>query len=85
MVPLDYRRPEPEESLARAREFAERMSRRRTVRQFSPDPVDPEVLREVIRTAGTAPSGAHKQPWTFVVVTDPELKREIRSASPADC
>jgi len=81
MVPLDYRRPEPEESLTRAREFADRMNRRRTVRQFSDDPVDPEVLRAVIRTAGTAPSGAHRQPWTFVVVTDPELKREIREGA----
>ncbi len=81
MIRLEYQRPSGEESLAAARAFAERMNRRRTVRQFSPDPVDPEVLREVVRTAGTAPSGAHKQPWTFVVVTDPELKRKIREGA----
>jgi nitroreductase len=81
MVPLDYRRPETKESLERALEFAERMNRRRTVRQFSDESVDPEIIREVIRTAGTAPSGANMQPWTFVVVTDPELKREIREGA----
>lgn len=81
MVPLDFERLEPQESLRRAREFARLMGRRRTVRQFSSDPVDPEIIREIVRTAATAPSGAHKQPWTFIVVTDPALKREIREGA----
>lgn len=51
---------------------------RRTVRMFSPDPVPQEVIEDAIRIAGTAPSGAHKQPWHFVAISDPELKRQVR-------
>ena len=81
MIPLQFERLEEEESLRRSREFAALLSKRRTVRTFSPDPVPIEVLREVIRAAGTAPSGAHKQPWTFVLVSDPEVKRKIRKGA----
>jgi iodotyrosine deiodinase len=69
------------EQLSRARDFFELCNRRRTVRDFSPKPVPREILELVLRTAGTAPSGANKQPWRFVVVTDPALKREIRAAA----
>lgn len=51
---------------------------RRTVRRFSSEPIDQEVLDYLLRSAGTSPSGAHTQPWTFAVVTDPELKSAIR-------
>lgn len=54
------------------------MDKRRTVRDFSDQPVPQEVIENIIRTANTAPSGAHKQPWTFCVVSDPELKKKIR-------
>lgn len=81
MIPLRFERLDQEESLRRSREFADLLSRRRTVRTFSPDPVPIEVLREVVRAAGTAPSGAHKQPWTFVLVSDPEVKRQIREGA----
>ena len=57
---------------------------RRSVRFFSDAPVPLDVLRTAILTAGTAPSGAHKQPWTFALVTDPALKREIRLAAEAE-
>lgn len=63
--------------------FAE-MDRRRSVREFSLDPVPREVIEEAIRTASTAPSGAHRQPWTFVLVGDPEVKRRIRRAVEAE-
>lgn len=66
---------------ARARAFAEELAARRSVRAFSPDPVPPEVIEDCVRAAASAPSGAHKQPWTFVVVTDPALKRRIREAA----
>lgn len=56
------------------------MEGRRSVRHFSPDPVPMEVLEKAIHIAGTAPSGAHKQPWSFCLVTDPELRRRIRVA-----
>jgi iodotyrosine deiodinase len=66
---------------ARSQAFLESMRRRRTVRHFSSEPVPSEVLENAIETAGTAPSGAHQQPWTFVVVSDSELKRQIRAAA----
>ncbi|MEM7039507.1 MAG: nitroreductase family protein, partial [Bacteroidota bacterium] len=55
--------------------------RRRTVRDFSDKPVPRELIDQIIMTASTAPSGAHKQPWTFCVVTDPEIKKQIRIAA----
>jgi iodotyrosine deiodinase len=71
----------PEEMQLRARAFYELMNRRRTVREFSDRPIPEGVVEDCIRTAGTAPSGAHKQPWQFVVVRDPVLKKEIRIAA----
>lgn len=80
--PLDqYREYPPGEMKRRAREFFEEMRRRRTVRDFSDRPVPREVLDACIQTAMTAPSGANMQPWHFVVVADPELKRQIRVAA----
>jgi nitroreductase len=67
--------------LRRARDLFRKMDRRRSVRDFSPDPVPRELLELAIRTAATAPSGAHRQPWLFVVVGDPQIKREIRLAA----
>jgi iodotyrosine deiodinase len=72
------------EGLWRARDFAAVMALRRTVRDFSPSPVDLRVVTEAIRAAATAPSGANVQPWRFVVVTDPELKSRIRAAAEAE-
>lgn len=69
------------EMLERSRMFYELMDQRRTVREFSDKPIPPEVIENIIMTASTAPSGAHKQPWTFCVVTDPGIKRAIRIAA----
>jgi nitroreductase len=81
-VPLDgYQEYPPAEMLRRATEFADDIHRRRTVRTFSDRAVDTDVIRECIRAAGAAPSGANLQPWRFVVVTDPEVKRRIRLAA----
>ena len=82
--PLEHVRLPAEEMLARARAFHAEMERRRSTRAFSPEPVPRELLELAIRTASTAPSGAHQQPWTFVVVADPELKRRIREAAEAE-
>ncbi|MGD3104723.1 nitroreductase family protein [Streptomyces sp. YGL11-2] len=84
--PVPYRpaRMPAAESLARAAELRERMDRRRTVRQFAPDPVPEQVVRDAIACAATAPSGAHQQPWTFVLVKDPEVRRRIRAAAEAE-
>jgi len=82
LIPLDsYRELDPQEMLRRAREFHDEMRRRRTVRQFSDRPVAREVIEACLCAAGTAPSGANYQPWHFVVVSDPEIKRRIREAA----
>jgi len=83
-VPLEYERPSSEEALARSREFAELMDARRSVRRFSSEPVPWELVENSLRVAGTAPSGAHQQPWTFVVVSDPEVKRRLREGAEAE-
>ncbi|GCD46807.1 nitroreductase family protein [Streptomyces paromomycinus] len=80
-VPYHPERMPAGESLARAAELRERMDRRRTVRQFSADPVPEQVVKDAIACAATAPSGAHQQPWTFVLVKDPEVRRRIREAA----
>jgi len=76
--PVEY---PPEEMRRRAGEFYALMARRRTVRDFSSRPVPRGVIEDCLRTAGTAPSGAHRQPWRFVVVLDPETKRRIREGA----
>ena len=68
----------PEEA---ARAFFDVMRRRRSVRMFSDRPVSQETIEWIVRAAGSAPSGANKQPWRFVCVKDPALKREIRLAA----
>lgn len=70
-----------EEMKRRAVEFRQHMQRRRTVRQFSERPVPRDVIEECLLTAGSAPNGANLQPWHFVVVSDPKVKREIRVAA----
>ncbi|XP_031726180.1 iodotyrosine deiodinase [Anarrhichthys ocellatus] len=67
-----------ETMLERSKDFYTLMNQRRSVRFISPEPVPREVINNAIRTAGTAPSGAHTEPWTFVVVSDPEIKHQIR-------
>ncbi|MCC6245354.1 MAG: nitroreductase family protein [Gemmatimonadaceae bacterium] len=83
-VPLAFAALSPEESDAAARTFYAQMNRRRTTRHFSTAPVPREWIEQAILTAGTAPSGAHQQPWTFVAVSDPELKAEMRRAAEAE-
>lgn len=68
----------------RAHSFREHASLRRTVRHFSPRPVARSVIEDLILAAGTAPSGAHRQPWRFVAVGDPETKARIRQAAEAE-
>ena len=72
--------PEPE-MISRSAEFYEEIRKRRSVREFSPGPVSVEVIRNCIKAAGTAPSGANLQPWHFVVVENKEVKREIREGA----
>jgi nitroreductase len=83
-VPLVYERPPADSSLEDSREFLELMQARRSIRQFSPEPVARELIDNAIRVAGTAPSGAHQQPWTFVVVSDPDTKQRLREGAEAE-
>jgi len=71
----------PSDALAAARAFFDVMRRRRSVRFFSDEPVEREVIETIIAAAGTAPSGANKQPWRFVAVQDADIKKEIRTAA----
>lgn len=80
-LPLRFERVGAEGSLRRAEEFRDRLASRRSVRFFSSDPVPREVIEAILRAAGNAPSGANQQPWRFVVVCDPEIKRQIRLAA----
>lgn len=79
--PLEFSEYPPEEMLRRAESFRSLMQRRRTVRDFSERPVPREIIEACLLTAGSAPNGANLQPWHFVVVSDPKLKREIRVAA----
>ena len=76
-----FRTYPPDEEAARARAFYESINRRRTVRDYSDEPVARGVIEDAIRAAGTAPSGAHHQPWHFVAISDTRLKHEIRNAA----
>ena len=80
-VSLDFHRRTEQDMLDHARATYHDMNRRRTTRHFSTDPVPREALEWAIRTAGTAPSGAHQQPWTFVAVSAADLKARIRAAA----
>ncbi|MCH8061124.1 MAG: nitroreductase family protein [Chloroflexi bacterium] len=78
-LPLaDYQAYSPNEMKSRASAFYDEIRRRRSVRDFSDKPVPFEVIEDCVRAAGTAPSGANMQPWHFVVVSDPAVKRRIR-------
>lgn len=84
--PVQYVAPSLTEAERRdgSRRFGEVMGRRRSIRAFSREPVAWELIENAIRTAGSAPSGANQQPWTFVVVEDPETKQRIRDATEAE-
>ena len=79
--PLDYDSLSEDKMLARSKENLSLMNKRRSVRHFSSKAVPFEVIRNAVMTAASAPSGANKQPWTFVIVEDPEVKRKIRMAA----
>ena len=78
---LDFKKFSKEEMLARSTSFLNDIVSRRTVREFSDRPVPIEVIENCIKSAASAPSGANKQPWQFVIVQDPEVKSKIREAA----
>jgi nitroreductase len=80
-VPLVFQPQPAGEMRQRAAAFREQLRRRRTVRDFSSQAVDPEVIEDCLLAAGGAPSGANLQPWHFVVVSDPAIKKQIREGA----
>ena len=83
-VPLEFERRHDKESRFRGQTMLDSLRRRRSVRDFSPDPVPRFLIELAIATAATAPSGANRQPWHFVAVSDPATKRRIREAAEAE-
>lgn len=83
-IPLDFEELPVDEMRRRAADFYARMKRRRTVRDFADRPVPRDVIENCLLAAGTAPNGANMQPWHFVVVSDPAVKRQIREAAEAE-
>lgn len=81
LKPLKFSQIEEEEMIIRSSSFLTQMKTRRSVREFSDRTIPFEVVKNVVMTASSAPSGANKQPWTFVIVNDPEIKRKIRLAA----
>jgi nitroreductase len=79
--PLDFVEKPVDEMIATSQSFYLDVKRRRSVREYSNRPIPMEVIENAIRAAGTAPSGANMQPWHFVVVTDPDKKKEIREGA----
>ncbi|MGE3526967.1 MAG: nitroreductase family protein [Gemmatimonadales bacterium] len=80
-IPLAFNQIPVDEMRRRARAQYEEARRRRTVRHYAERPVPRDIIENCLRTAGTAPSGANRQPWRFVVVEDPEIKHRIREAA----
>ncbi len=81
-VPLEgYDRPKTEEMLSRAESVLSSLQTRRTIRDFSSEPIPRDVIETCIKAAGTAPSGANQQPWHFVAISAPDAKRRIREAA----
>ena len=83
-IQLEFEELPADEMLSRARDFYEQMDTRRTTRHFSNREVPRELIELAIKTASTAPSGAHLQPWTFVAISNPEVKAQIREAAEAE-
>ena len=80
-LPFEHQAQDEEEMRRQGQSFFTDLDRRRSIRFFSDKPVPRDLIELAIRTASTAPSGAHMQPWTFVAVSDPELKHKIRLAA----
>lgn len=83
-IPLDFKELPETEMRQRAADFYAQMKRRRTVRDYSDRPVPRDIIETCLLAAGTAPSGANQQPWHFVVVSDPVIKRQIWAAAEAE-
>ena len=80
-IPYKAQKYTEEEMIQRSKDFYEYYDQRRSLREFSDRPVPMEVIENIIKMASTAPSGAHKQPWTFCVIKDQNMKQKLREAA----
>lgn len=80
-IPFEYEKIQSNEMLEKSDSFFKMMNKRRSIRHFSDEEIPIEVIENIVKTASTAPSGAHKQPWTYCIVSNPELKSKIRKAA----
>ncbi|MFT5136283.1 MAG: iodotyrosine deiodinase [Arenicella sp.] len=80
-IPLNFKPLSDQQMLQESEQFYQNIKRRRTVRDFSEQPVDRAIIENAVRAAGTAPSGAHKQPWHFAIIANPAVKKIIRIAA----
>jgi len=80
-LPYNHKSYPIEEMQRRSQEFLKSIQRRRTIREFSDEPVSKEIIVDCLKSAATAPSGANRQPWHFSVVSDKEIKKQIRKAA----
>ena len=83
-IPLNFKRLPEDEMVAQGHSFRKLMARRRSVREFAPDPVPRDLVETAIAVANTAPSGANRQPWHFAAVSDPMVKAAIRGGAEAE-
>ncbi len=83
-IPFHLQTFSEDKMIERSQKMYDLAKSRRSVRDFSDKPFPREILENIVRTAGTAPSGANKQPWTFVIVSDPDLKHKIRTAAESE-
>lgn len=84
MIPAPHLAVRPEEAGPRVVAFVDDLVRRRSVRDFARTPIPAGVLEDAVRAAASAPSGAHVQPWRFVIVTDPEVRQRLREGAEAE-
>jgi len=80
-IPYHHSKLDSGDSLIKSKSYYEWLDSRRSIRAFSSKPVAKEVIENIIKSASTAPSGAHKQPWTFCAISNPKIKAEIRAAA----
>ena len=80
-IPLKFKTLSDQQMLQESEQFYQKIKQRRTVRDFSEQAVDSAIIENAVRAAGTAPSGAHKQPWHFAIIANPDVKRLIRIAA----
>lgn len=80
-IPLEFHKRTEEDQASRVKEMFALLNSRRSIREFTDQPVPEELINDIVRTASTAPSGANKQPWTFCLVSNPEIKSKIREAA----